>query len=355
MRILCICLCALSIFGFAHASTRANNPAPAAFRAGAAAVDVTPTHAESIIAGGFLEVRTSTVTDRLYARAFVLDNGQTQLALVVVDTCMMPTDLIAKARHLAHQKCGLPVEHITISATHTHTAPAAMGCLGTRMDSQYAAILPIKIADAICEAHSRLQPARIGWAAIDDWEHTHNRRWIRKPESLIVDPFGQATGRAHMHPGYLSRDVIGPSGPVDPELSLLSIQSRDGQPLAVLANYSQHYFGSKPISADYYGHFAKVMAERLGQTGEGNGPFICAMSQGTSGDLMWMDYGTTAKKLTVEQYASSVADYATQALASLPHHDWVELGVVEKSLPLNYRVPDNRAWPGRNLSLKDRR
>lgn len=346
MRILCICLCALAISWSAHASARANHNALATFRAGAAAVDVTPTQAESIIAGGFLEVRTGAVTDRLYARAFVLDDGQTQLAMVVVDTCMMPTDLIAKARHLAHQKCGLPIDHITISATHTHTAPAAMGCLGTRMDSQYAAILPIKIADAICDAHSRLQPARIGWAAIDDWEHTHNRRWIRKPEALIVDPFGQATGRAHMHPGYLSRDVIGPSGPVDPELSVLSIQSRDGQPLAILANYSQHYFGSKPISADYYGHFAKVMAERMGQTGDGNGPFICAMSQGTSGDLMWMDYGAPAKKLTVEQYAASVADYATKALESVQYHDWVALGVVEKSLKLDYRVPDESrlAW-----------
>lgn len=326
----------------------AENPQPASplFRAGAVAVDITPTQAESIVAGGFLEARASTVTDRLYARAFALDDGRIQLVLVVVDTCMMPTELIAKARQLAHQKCGIPVEHMTISATHTHTAPAAMGCLGTRLDSEYAAVLPIKIADAICEAHNRLQPARIGWSSIDDWEHTHNRRWIRKPEALIVDPFGKATGRAHMHPGYLSKDVIGPSGPVDPQLSLISLQSLDGRPLAVLANYSQHYFGSKPVSADYYGLFSQAIANRLGVSGEGNGPFVCAMSQGTSGDLMWMDYGSPAKTIRLQDYASSVADYAHKALQSTQYHDWVPLGVVEKSLPLNYRVPDQArlAW-----------
>ena len=29
----------------------------------------------------------------------------------------------------------------------------------------------------------------------------------------------------------------------------------------------------------------------------------CAMSQGTSGDLMWMDYGAPKKTLTIDDYA----------------------------------------------------
>lgn len=28
---------------------------------------------------------------------------------------------------------------------------------------------------------------------------------------------------------------------------MLSVQTREGQPLAVLANYSQHYFGAAPV------------------------------------------------------------------------------------------------------------
>ena len=130
-------------------------------------------------------------------------------------------------------------------------------------------------------------------------------------------PFGQPTGLANMHPGYLSPDVIGPSGPVDPELSVLAVRSRSGTPLAVLANYSQHYFGATPISADYYGSFCRQLAERLGQPGEGSGPFVCAMSQGTSGDLMWMDYGAPKRDLTMEQYAAGVVARATAAAAAI--------------------------------------
>ena len=300
-------------------------------------------HAEEfprIIAGSFLEKQASQVNSRLFARGFVLDDGDTRLALVVVDTCMMPTALIDEAKRLAAERCEIRVDHMMVSATHTHAAPAAMGCLGTRKDPEYAAALPAMIAEAIVAADANLQPARIGWASVDDWEHTHNRRWIRKPERLVVDPFGEATGRAHMHPGYESPDVIGPSGPVDPELSLLSLQTLDGEPLGVFANYSQHYFGASPVSADYYGRFCQYVAETLDQPGEGNGPFVCAMSQGTSGDLMWMDYGSPRRQLSMERYAEGVAKYAEKALRSVRYRDTATLAVVEKKLRLRYRVPD---------------
>jgi putative membrane-bound dehydrogenase-like protein len=316
------------------------------FRAGAAVVDISPTKFPAIIAGGFLEGTASKVNDPLHARCLVLDDGRMQLVFAIVDTCMLPRALTEEAKKLASAKCGIPVSHMMISATHTHSAPAAMGCLGTRVDRDYAATLPEKIAEGIVKAMQNLQPAKIGWGAIDDWEHTHNRRWIRKPERKVIDPFGQATGLANMHPGYLSADVIGPSGPVDPGLSLLAVNSLDGKPLAVLANYSQHYFGSGAVSADYYGQFCKQMAKLLGQQGDGNGPFVCAISQGTSGDLMWMDYGSPKKNLDMHGYAAGVAKYAERAWREIRFHDTARLGMVEKHLQLNYRIPDEArlAW-----------
>ena len=71
-----------------------------------------------------------------------------------------------------------------------------------------------------------------------------------------------------MHPGYLSagRRSARPVRSI-PGLSVLSVQTRAGQPLAVLANYSQHYFGAAPVSADYYGLFCKHVARLLGAAG----------------------------------------------------------------------------------------
>lgn len=347
----CLCLVALSPIcpsqAIATETISESESLPAkVFRAGAATVDVTPTKFPSIIAGGFLEGQATQANDRLFVRAIVLDDGQTQLALVVVDTCMMTQSLIDEGKALANKQCGIPVDHIMVSATHTHSAPAAMACLGTRQDKDYAAMLPAKIAQAIADAYARLETAKIGWASIDDWEHTHNRRWIRKPEKMIVDPFGNATGLAHMHPGYLSPDVIGPSGPVDPALSVISIQTPQGKPLAVFANYSQHYFGASAVSADYYGLFCKYVAETLNEPGDGNGPFVSAISQGTSGDAMWMDYGAPAKTIALANYAEAVARYADKAIRSIQYQDYVTLGIVEKELALNYRTPSEErlAW-----------
>jgi putative membrane-bound dehydrogenase-like protein len=316
------------------------------FRAGVATVDISPTEFPRIIAGGFLEGRGEKLADKLFVRSFVLDDGKMKIAFAIVDTCMMEQSLIDEAKGIAAKQCGIPVERMMVSATHTHSAPAAMGCLGTRKDTVYAKFLTPKIAEAIVAADKALQPARIGWGSFDDWEHTHNRRWIRLPGKEVVDPFGQPTGRANMHPGYLSKDVVGPSGPVDPQLSVIALQTLDGKPLGVLANYSQHYFGTAPVSADYYGHFCRHLAAKMGQQGDGNGPFVCAMSQGTSGDQMWMDYGAEKKSITIDTYASEVADSAMKALQTVKYVDHAPLGMIEKTLELKYRVPDEKrlAW-----------
>lgn len=318
----------------------------ATFRAGVATVDISPTEFPRIIAGGFLEGRGEKLADKLFVRSFVLDDGKMKIAFAIVDTCMMEQALIDEAKGIAAKQCDIPVDRMMVSATHTHSAPAAMGCLGTRKDTVYAKFLTPKIAEAIVAANAALQPARIGWGSYDDWEHTHNRRWIRLPGKEVVDPFGQPTGRANMHPGYLSKDVVGPSGPVDPQLSVIALQTLDGKPLGVLANYSQHYFGTAPVSADYFGLFCKHLAAKLGQQGDGNGPFVCAMSQGTSGDQMWMDYGAEKKTITIDQYASEVADSAIKALQTVKYVDHAPLGMIEKTLELNYRVPDEKrlAW-----------
>lgn len=318
----------------------------ATFQAGVATVDISPKTFPRIIAGGFLEGRGEKNADALKVRSFVLNDGKMKIAFAIVDTCMMGQSLIDEAKALASTRCGIPVERMMVSATHTHSAPAAMGCLGTRKDVEYAKFLMPKIAEAIVAADAALQSACIGWGSFNDWEHTHNRRWLRLPGKEVVDPFGQPTGRANMHPGYLSKDVVGPSGPVDPQLSVIALQTADGKPLGVLANYSQHYFGSGPVSADYYGHFCRHLAAKMGQQGDGNGPFVCAMSQGTSGDQMWMDYGAEKKNINIDSYAEAVAESAMKALQTVKYVDHAPLGMSEKTLGLNYRVPDEKrlAW-----------
>ena len=314
-------------------------------RAGAAIVDVTPQAFPVLVNGGFIQASASKAFDRLHARAVVLDDGREPLAIVVVDSCMMPRELLDEAKAIASRVTGIRPDRMLISATHTHSAPAAMGALGCSADANYVAFLPEKLAEAVARAHQRLEPAEVGSAVVEDREHTFCRRWIRRPDRMVVDPFGQATGRAHMHPGYQNPDALGPSGPTDPALTVLSIRAKSGRPLAVVANYSMHYFGAPALSADYFGRFADRLTELVGARDQ-NPPFVAMMSQGTSGDQQWMPYGRPDPKARIEEYTEAVARNALAAYRTISHRSDVPVVMAETTLTLGRRVPDAQrlAW-----------
>ncbi len=88
----------------------AGSPAVSAerqFRAGAAEVNISPDNFPVIISGGFLQGRGDQLTDPLFARALVLDDGATRLAIVVVDTLMMPRELVDDAKKSIEQRTGI--------------------------------------------------------------------------------------------------------------------------------------------------------------------------------------------------------------------------------------------------------
>jgi hypothetical protein len=317
------------------------SPAPAAagsLRAGAFAQEINPTTFPVIVNGGFLAARSDRIVDPIFARAIVLDDGATRLAVVVVDLCMMPRDLLDRAKAEAESLTGIPAEKILISATHTHSTPSTMPSLGTPPDPNYIRILPGKIARAIDQAARRLAPAEIGWTVVDDPVHTNCRRWIRRPDRLIEDPFGLASGRANMHPGYQNPDALGPSGPIDPALSILMIRhAGDARPLALLANYSMHYFGATAVSPDYFGKFA----DRIGTLLDADPDFVGIMSQGTSGDQHWMDYAHAPTGITLDRYAAEVADVALGGVKSIAsYRAEVNLAMAETKITLGRRLPD---------------
>ena len=308
-------------------------------RAGACAVDITPEKLPAIVSGGFLEGKSNKVRDRLYARCLVLDAGGAPVAIVVVDNLMMPRSLLDTAKAQAAKATGIRPERMMISATHTHSAPSVMGALGTGTDVAYAKFLPGRIVKGIERAAANLAPARIGWGVVQADKHTHCRRWIRRPDRMGTDPFGKKTVRAMMHPGYRNAAYVGPAGPVDTGLSLLSVQSPQGRPIALLANYSMHYFGSPAVSADYFGRFAAEFA-RLAKTENSAPPFVAMMSQGTSGDLHWMDYSRARKKIDIATYSRQLAKIAFDAYGKIEHHKSVSLAMAEKKLKLRRRTPD---------------
>ncbi len=325
------------------ATARAGQPA-ARLRAGAAKVDITlPLGANNggvILRGG----PANDVHDNLYARCLVLDDGRTQLALVVCDLRMIHRDLIDRAKRLAAEALGWPVENMLVSATHTHAAPGLLQIQQGPLDRWYNECVVVRIADAIRRAAARLAPARIGWGSVAKPEHVFNRRWKVKPGTAPPDPFGGTRDTVVTNPPR-TLDVLEPAGTVDPELSVLCVQHADGRPLAAFANYGLHYVGGytpNTVSADYFGIFAERVGESVGA--QPVDEFVGLMSNGASGDVNNVDRRSPPERAKPWEKMRSVADDLAQAAAKVfqaaRYGDASRLSAALQELELPVRCPD---------------
>jgi hypothetical protein len=201
-------------------------------RAGAAQVRITPAEPQPL-AGYFRERLSTGVHDDLWAKALVLDDGAERLAVVVCDVIVVPDGVVEKARRLVQAQTGIPGERVFISATHTHTAPDVKG--------RFAEWLPGRIAEAVAAAAKSPQPARVAHAAGSEPSLVFNRR------------FFMTDGTVGWNPGKRNPRIIRPAGPVDPRVSVITVDSESGAPIATLVNYALHLdtVGGTELSADY--------------------------------------------------------------------------------------------------------
>ncbi len=320
-------------------STHAADAPAKTFRAGAYAIDISPLKLPVIINGGMTERTADKITDRIHARCLVLDDSTNKVALVVVDSCMVPRDLLDDAKQQASQATGIPTSHMLISATHTHSAPSVHGCLGSDKDEEYAHFLAPQIAKGIVEANQRLQPARIGWAFGKDEKNVACRHWVMQPGKAQTNPFGGTKDDlAQMNPGPSNPNAIRTTGVPDPAVPVISIQTKDGKPLAFYAAYSLHYVGkTTPVSADYFAVFCEEIAK---QTKADNNSFMAALANATSGDTWLMDYTQpTRREYSLEGVASDVAAAAMEAYGRIEYFDWAPLVMEESLLTCDVRMP----------------
>ena len=332
---------------------------PKVFQAGAATSNITPPLGEGIIAGwttppssihaggglvGGVGDPAEHVNDELQARCLVLDDGETKLVFVVLDIRYTNRELIDEAKRLIHEETNIQKGHIMVSTTHTHSEA------GTRADglpfNNYQKFLIRRIADVVKVANNNLEPARIGWGKGSVPQHVFVRRWKMKPGTPLPNPFG-GQDKVRMNPGR-NPNLLEPAGKPDPEVSFISVQSTDGRPIALFANYSLHYVGGVPsghISADYFGVFADRIQELL-KADRQNPKFVGIMSNGTSGDVNNINFAAPAENYSsyekIRIVAEDLAQEVMRVYKTILHHDWVRLQTAQEGLTLKVRKPDRQ-------------
>lgn len=310
-------------------------------KAGVASPNITPPLGANL-AGNMRNQVAKDVHDELHARCLVLDNGVAKLAFVIVDSCAVPGDVIASAKRQIEQHTGIPPHRVLVSATHSHSAPAAARLFQSDPDPAYVQFLAVRISDAVRRAIVRLQPARIGWGVGKEPSLLFNRRYTMQPGAIPADPFGRTTDQVQMNPGVGNGKIIRPAGPIDPDVCILGVTTMEGKPLCALGSYALHYVGApgNTVSADYFSVWADEMGSRL-QAGP---EFLGILANACSGNINGVNYmGPKPRQYApferVKEVAAKLAEESVRVWKGITFQDWVELDGTQEELDLGVRRP----------------
>ena len=321
-------------------------PAPAAagpLEVGGYTENIDPKKVPVSVVGNFTARYASEVVEPLAAQTLVIGSGQTRIAIQTIDSCVVPRPLMDRAKQIASNQTGIPVEHLFCSATHTHSAPSAFGGLGTDPDPAYVEQLVGQIAESIIQADRRRQPCEVGWGRREAEDYAFNRRWLMKPGTAFTVPFtGHAENQVQFNPGNGNPNKIRQVGGVDPAVTVLAFRDpATKRPLAVLANFNTHYAGAPMMSSDYFGIVCRELGAKLDPDREPADGFTAPMSNGHSGDVNCIDFSADERiPFDHTDVAGEVMEKAVAAYRGIDRwHADLPLAVAHTDFAVKKRLP----------------
>ncbi len=253
------------------------------------------------------------VHDDVWARAIVIEVGDTRIAFVALDLIGWFIDEIEDTRAMLPAE--LALDHVIVAATHNHQSPDTMGLWGLRelesgIDPDYQVFVQQKTVEAVTAAVADLQPARLTIAA-----------------TKTVDE----SGSARPYVGDVRDPII-----FDPTITLLQFASADdpATTIATLVHWAAHpeyvWFDNNLLSSDYI-HFLRETIE-LGAPDTAAGPaepglggevvFVNGAMGGQVGPIVARPIGPDGEEIRdggfakAEAAGTNVGRLALQALSS---------------------------------------
>jgi len=231
--------------------------------AGVSTADITPPVGGMM--GGYgdrgLSVSTG-VHDPLMAKALVLKDADTALAIVTIDLVGVPSKSIEPIREAVREKAG--IDELMLLASHTHSGPDTMFSL-PMTQKPWSKDFEEKVIDAVVSASEAVAPVRYG-VGTGEVREGHNRR------KVLPDGTCEMLWR---------NPERAPTQPVDYELGVIRFETTAGAPVATLVNFACHPVILGPenleISADWPGAMMRLVEEQVGG--------VCLFANGACGDI----------------------------------------------------------------------
>lgn len=253
---------------------------PGPLRVGAARVDITP-------AANEWPTHYLGVLDRVYSRAIVIDNGATSAALVTVDVISLSDAIAGRVNGRIAAELGIPVEHIVLAGTGTHSSPISSGPPRPGAAPVRNAVFEDRIFDSVKQAKERLQPARLRYGT--SVSHINVNRHT-------IDPKTRGWWEGANYEGVSDKSV-----------RVLEFVSPDGAPIAVYYNYAVFNVIAGTldlVSGDITGEASRYIEESYDDT------VVAALSLGAHGDQNPIFFQQTydLREIRIKDYAKRGED-----------------------------------------------
>lgn len=242
----------------------------------------------------------NSVNDDLWARAVVLESGETSVAIVALDVVGFFYDDVLKVRARAAE-LGADVDLVMVQSSHQHEGPDTLGQWGQRIGKtgvvpEYQAFLIEQAAQAVAEAAASTQPATLHAGVVD-----------------TAAPFGSKGTRNTV------RDSRAPVI-IEENLYTARLAAGDGSTIATLINWGNHpeVLSSRntAITSDF-SHYLREGVEDGVTWSDGSGTDgvggVAVYVNGMVGGLM------TPLGITVDTPDGSFGDASFEKAAALGH------------------------------------
>jgi len=176
---------------------------------------------------------------------------------------------IGRLRAETRKSCG--ISYVLVAATHTHSGPDIDDDYPPQARPDWETGVLEKVSRAIEEAHEHAVAIRLGTGYGVAYAG-HNR--------LRVNANGTVTWFE------INKTMI-PTSPIDPTVSVLRLDTAEGQPLAILVNYACHPVVFGPDNLQYSADWPGVMIRTVEQnfTASQRVTPMCMFLQGGDGDI----------------------------------------------------------------------
>lgn len=249
------------------------------------------------------------VHDDMCAKALILDDGESVVALIALDVVSIPTETAQIIRSRIQELTGIPARNVLVNCSHTHTSPFIDHGVREKGYENYVALFPDYVAGTVVEAYHNTEEATLGVGKGRVLYTTCNRR----------------------HPELTP----------DPEVGVIRVDRRDGVTLATLVNFQCHgvAVGGQYLTwtADYPG-FVERFVERACPRS------TCLFIQGAGGNIhpwdLWFsnpkpEHGQTYED--AERLGNAVGSEACKVMQTVLMESDVEIKTLSKTITLPHR------------------